>query len=132
VVCFHPFFPLAPFQTQPETVRRLRWKLLIAASLLAAVVGVGLCYAADYFLRAMWGLSGATTWAAALPLVAPLGAITYATVFVYRHTARRRTLQAAATALLALLLALAALTLGPVLLGRPAPGLLPSPPTKNI
>ena len=109
----------------------MRWKLLIAASLLAAAVGAGAFYAASYFLLAPWGGWAAPLWAAALSLLAPLGAITYAAVFVYRHTPRRRQLQAAATALLASLLTLAALTLGPVLKGRPAPELLPSPPTKN-
>jgi hypothetical protein len=105
----------------------LRWKLLIAASLLAAAAGAGAFYAARYFLPASWG----GPWAAASSLLAPLCAITYAAIFVYRHTARRRQLQAAATALLASLITLAALTLFPVLTGRPAPELPPSPPTKN-
>ena len=96
----------------------MRWKLLIAASLLAAAAGAAACYAATYFLRA-------PVWVAALVLLAPLGATTSACVFVYRHTARRRGLQAAATALLALLLTLTALTLGSFLIGRPAPQLLP-------
>jgi hypothetical protein len=109
----------------------LRLKLLIAASLLAAAAGSGAFYAAWYFLLAPWGGRAAPLWATALSLLAPLGAITYAAVFVYRHTARRRQIQAAATALLASLLTLAALTLGPVLLGRPAPELLPSPTTKD-
>ena len=109
----------------------MRWKLLIAASLLAAAVGAGAFYAAWYYLLAPWGGREAPPWAAASSLLAPLGAITYAAIFVYRHTPRRRKLQAAATALLASLLTLAALTLGPVLKGRPAPELLPSPPTRN-
>jgi len=109
----------------------LRWKLLIAASLLAAAAGAGACYAAARYLlpAAGWNAPG---WAAALPLLAPLGAITYAAIFVYRHTARRRALQAAATALLASLLTLTALTLAPVLSGRPAQELFPAPPSKNI
>ena len=57
MVCFHAFFPLAPFQRQPETEGRLRWKLLIAASLLAAAAGSGAFYAAWIFLRAPWGLA---------------------------------------------------------------------------
>lgn len=109
----------------------MRWKLLIAASLLAAVAGTGALYAAWHFLLIPWGGREAPSWAAALSLLAPLGAITYAAVFVYRHTARRRQLQAAATALLASILTLAALTLVPILTGRPAPELLPSPPTRN-
>lgn len=109
----------------------MRWKLLIAASLLAAAAGAGAFYAAWHFLLAPWGGWGAPLWASALSLLAPLGAITFAAVFVYRHTPRRRQLQAAATALLASLLTLAALALVPVLTGRPAPELLPPPPTKN-
>ena len=109
----------------------MRWKLLIAASLLAAAAGAAALYAAWYFLLAPWGGRGAPAWAAALSLLAPLGSVAYAAVFVYRHTARRRQLQAAATALLASLITLAALALVPLLTGRPAPELLPSPPTKN-
>ena len=111
----------------------MRWKLLIAASLLAAAAGAGTCYAASRFLLptpAAGGLN-APGWAAALCLLLPLGAITYACVFVYRHTARRRALQAAATALLASLLTLTALMFGTTLLGRPEPELLPAPPAKT-
>ena len=104
----------------------MRWKLLIAASLLAAAAGAGACYAAPYFLP-----EPAPGWGAALTLLAPLGATTYAAVFVYRHTARRRALQAAATAMLAALLTLSAIALGPLLRLRPAPELLPAPPSKN-
>ena len=105
----------------------MRWKLLIAASLLAAAAGAGVCYATARFLLP----STASAWVAALPLLAPLGAITDAAIFVYRHTPRRRALQAAATAILASLLTLAALTLASVLSGRPGPELFPAPPSKN-
>ncbi|HYY98455.1 MAG TPA: hypothetical protein VE642_07690, partial [Pyrinomonadaceae bacterium] len=68
-------------------------------------------------------------WAAALALAAPVACVVFASVFVYRHTARRRTLQAAATALLASLLTLTALLLGSLLAGRRSHELLqPSPP----
>lgn len=109
----------------------MRWKLLIAASLLAAAAGTGAFFAAWYFLLAPWGGLAAPLWAAALSLLAPLGAITFAAIFVYRHTARRRQLQAAATALLASLLTLAALTLVPIFTASPAPELLPAPPTRS-
>ncbi|HEX8116857.1 MAG TPA: hypothetical protein VF521_06265, partial [Pyrinomonadaceae bacterium] len=69
--------------------------------------------------------------AAALSLLLPLAAIVYAAVFVYRHTARRRQVQAAATALLASILTLAALALVPALTGSPGPELLPPTPSKN-
>jgi len=123
-------FPLSPHRRNPETRRSLRWKLLIAASLLAAAAGVGVYYAAARFLLPATRVNP-QSWVAALPLLAPLGAITYAAIFVYRHTPRRRALQAAATAILALLLTLAALTLASVLSGHPKPELFPTPPSKN-
>lgn len=110
----------------------MRWKLLIAASLLAAAAGAGSCYAAARLLTPAAGRSApGWGWALALTLLAPLGANAYAAVFVYRHTARRRVLQAAATALLASLLALTALTLGSILMGRPEPELFTPPPAKT-
>lgn len=108
----------------------MRWKLLIAASLLAAAAGAGVCYAAARFLVPL-ARANPADWVKALPLLAPLGAITYAAIFVYRHTPRRRALQAAATAILASLLTLAAFTLASVLSGRPAVESFPALPSKN-
>jgi hypothetical protein len=108
-------FPLAHFQSrrQTESRRSLRWKLLIAASLLAAAGAVA-CYVAAHYL-----LSPSSPPSAVVPLAlpAPLGAITFASVFVYRHTPRRRAPQAVATALLASLLAFAGLAAWPLLAG---------------
>ena len=123
-------FPLAHFRRRHREPRRsLRWKLLIAASLLAAAAGAGVCYAAAYFFLKPG--AAPSTWPAAAALLAPLGAITYACIFVYRHTARRRALQAAATGLLASLLTLTALTLGAALRARPGPESSPIPPAKT-
>ena len=105
----------------------MRWKLLTLASLVAALVGAGACIAAARFLDApARGLTRAGWVAAALAV--PVAAITFASVFVYRHTARRRALQAAATALLAALLTLTALLVGSFLTRRATPELLPPPP----
>ena len=84
----------------------MRWKLLIAASLLAAAAGAGAFYAAEYLLSTLW--ASAPAWADALLLVGPLGAIIFASIFVYRHTPRRRALQAALTALFGSLVTAAA------------------------
>ena len=106
----------------------MRWKLLTLASLVAALVGAGACIAAARFLDApARGLTRAG-WVAAAALVVPVAAITFASVFVYRHTARRRALQAAATALLAALLTLTALLVASLLTRRATPELLPTPP----
>ena len=80
----------------------MRWKLLIAASLLTAAAGAGAFYAAEYLLTAFW--PGAPGCADALLYVGPLGAIIFASIFVYRHTPRRRALQAALTAIFGSLL----------------------------
>ena len=110
----------------------MRWKLVIAASLLAAAAVAGALCAAWYFLLTPSGGREAPVWAAALSLLAPLGAITFAAVFVYRHTARRRTLQAAATALVSIALTLGALLALPRLfVPRPTPP-TDVAPTKNV
>lgn len=109
----------------------MRWKLLIIASLLAAVVGTGACFVAAYFLLDPARARASLGWIAAATLLVPLAATTYAGIFVYRHTARRRALQATATVLLTLLLTLTALLLGSILLDRPTPEFLPAPFTKT-
>jgi purine-cytosine permease-like protein len=60
-------------------------------------------------------------------LLIPVAAITAASFFVYRHTARRRQIQAILTALLSTILTLAILLLGSVLLSKPAPDTEPAP-----
>ena len=100
----------------------MRWKLLIVASLLAAAAGAGLCFAVAY------ALSAAPRWWPVAAFPAPLGAAAFAAVFVYRHTARRRALQAAATALLSLLLMLTALLAVSLIAGAPAYINEPAPP----
>lgn len=109
----------------------MRWKLLIAASLLAAAASAGVCFAVAHYLLAPATRLSPPVWIAGLTLVVPLGAITYASIFVYRHTARRRAIQAAATALLSILFTLTALTLGSILAGSHAPELFPVPPAKT-
>jgi hypothetical protein len=106
--------------------------MLIAASLLATAAGAGVCFAVARFLLAPAAHISPPGWAIALLLLAPLGSITYASIFVYRHTARRRAIQAAATALLAILLTLTALMLGSILSGRRAPEFFNLPRPKTI
>ena len=105
----------------------MRWKLLTFASLVAALVGAGACFAAARFLMAPARGLAQSGWMAAAAFIVPVAATAFASVFVYRHTARRRTLQAAATALLAALLTLAALLVGAVVARRPTPELVPAP-----
>ncbi len=83
----------------------MRWKLLVLASVAAAVLGVGI-----------WSLFAIISFGTAQELarhdlillmsaLIPLVMSAYAGIFVYRHTARRRKTQAVTTILLSLLLA---------------------------
>ena len=86
----------------------MRWKLLIAASLVAAVAGAGACLLVARFAPSAWPDASAPGAARAV-LLLPVAAVVAASIFVYRHTARRRSLQALLTALLASLLTLTGL-----------------------
>ena len=117
----------------PETYdwHFMRWKLLIAASLLATLIGAGAALVITHFALGVEGRAVAPLWLLMLTLALPLAAITVATIFVYRHTSRRRALQAAATALLSITLTLAALLAIPYFFAaRPFP-LLDPPPLQN-
>jgi amino acid transporter len=110
----------------------MRWKLLIITSLAAAVVGAG------GTLGLALGLTGSTKRPTALDiyvllvLLFPVAVIFFASFFVYRHTARRRKLQAFSTALLSILLTLTML-LAASMLSASAPSEQgpPAPPSRN-
>jgi uncharacterized membrane protein len=110
----------------------MRWKLLLTATLLATIVGAGstlfLVYAlmrpVESFVRPSVYSLGA--------LLIPIAAITFAAIFVYRHTSRRRRLQMMLTALLASVLTLTILLLSSVLYTKPAPAPTPAPAPRNV
>lgn len=82
----------------------MRWKLLVLASLAAAVLGVGLW---SLFTIVCFGAAsdlGRHDWILLASALIPLGLIAYAGLFVYRHTARRRKTQVVITVLLSLML----------------------------
>lgn len=95
----------------------MRLKLVIAASLLAAVVGAGSCIALVLGVFSVNALSSPGLLVAST-LLLPILTIVFASIFVYRHTARRRKLQAFLTAILATLLTLSILVLTSVLTAR--------------
>jgi hypothetical protein len=100
----------------------MRLKLVFAASALAAVVGAGSCialvfgvFSVEALSRPQPGLLVAST------ILLPIATIVFAAIFVYRHTARRRKLQALLTTLIATLLTLAFFVLASVLSARRVP-----------
>ena len=86
----------------------MRLKLVIIASLLAAVVGAGASIAIILSVFASLRPLSSPGLLVISTFVLPVAAVSYASIFVYRRTARRRKLQAALTAILALLLCLSA------------------------
>ncbi|HYX40672.1 MAG TPA: hypothetical protein VE821_03185 [Pyrinomonadaceae bacterium] len=105
----------------------MRWKLLLIASLAATVVGAGGSLGLAYWLRGVAQRFAAIDPLLLSTLLIPLIAITYAAVFVYRHTARRRKLQATMTVLLALMLTLIALSTSALILTRRSSTIRPAP-----
>ena len=108
----------------------MRLKLVIAASLLAAIVGAGSCIALVLGVFSVKALSNPGLLVAST-LLLPIVTIAFASIFVYRHTARRRKLQAILTALIAILLTLAFFISASILSARWSP-LQPPQPEPHI
>lgn len=92
-------------EAPPKVKGCMRWKLLLVTSLLAAVAGAGASLIVIYSLL---GSTPARILSLDPPtagtLLLPAGFVTFAAIFVYRHTSRRRALQAITTVLFAAVL----------------------------
>jgi len=108
----------------------MRLKLVIAASVLAAVVGAGICIALVLGVLSPRALSNPGLLVTST-LLLPIATIAFASIFVYRHTARRRKVQAFLTAILAILLTLGLFIGAAILTGRYRP-LEPRPPVDHV
>ena len=84
----------------------MRLKLVFLASFLGAAVGAGSCIALVLGVFSRQALTSPGLLVLSTFLL-PLAAIIFASIFVYRHTARRRRLQAFLTLVLATLLTVA-------------------------
>lgn len=105
--------------------------MLLIASLLATLVGAGATLGIVIGVLGTPGQFTAPDMAVLGTLIIPAAAITFASIFVYRHTARRRRLQAMATALLAIILTLTILIVSSMLFSKPAPVEAPPVPRRN-
>ena len=104
----------------------MRLKLVLAASLLAAIVGAGSCIALVLLVFSQQALLSPGLLVASTFLL-PIATTIFASIFVYRHTARRRRLQAFLTAILAVLLTIALFICASILSARRNPNQLPEP-----
>jgi hypothetical protein len=99
----------------------MRLKLVFICSILAALIGsgasIGVVLAIFSSLQPMSSPDLLVIAALLLPLITCL----VATIFVYRHTARRRKLQALLTAIMSILLSLAILIIASVVTARLKP-----------
>jgi integral membrane sensor domain MASE1 len=113
-------------ERQNEELARMRLKLVIAASVVAALVGAGSCIALVLGVFSPKALSSPGLLVTST-LLLPAATIIFASVFVYRHTARRRRLQALLTAILAILLTIAMFISASILSSRRNPLEPPQP-----
>ncbi|MDX6385361.1 MAG: hypothetical protein QOK48_2934 [Blastocatellia bacterium] len=86
----------------------MRWKLLVIASVAAALIGCALWSALVIGVFGNARTLARNDWLLLASLLLPLAIAVYSGIFVYRHTARRRKTQAAVTIVLATLLSLVA------------------------
>jgi len=98
----------------------MRLKLILIASLLASLVGSGASIAIVFGAFSSLKPLSAPGLLVLFSFLLPVGAIVWATIFVYRHTARRRKLQAVLTVLLSVILSIAAFTAAVLLTSRAA------------
>ncbi|MFN2493194.1 MAG: hypothetical protein ABR501_09965 [Pyrinomonadaceae bacterium] len=106
----------------------MRLKLVLLCAVLAAIVGAGSSIA--IIISVFSSLSPITSPGLLVlsTFLLPILTVWLATLFVYRHTARRRKLQAALTAIIGLLLTIAGFVLASIYTARreplpPQPGL---------
>jgi len=84
----------------------MRLKLVFVSSLLAAAVGSGASIGIILAVSSSWKPISKPGLLVLFSLLLPVLAIICASIFVYRHTARRRRTQAFITAVLAIILSL--------------------------
>jgi ABC-type transport system involved in multi-copper enzyme maturation permease subunit len=106
----------------------MRWKLLLICSLLATLLGTGATIGIILGFFGSPEAFGASTRFAIAILAIPVVAIVAASIFIYRHTSRRRRLQALLTALLTGVLTISILVLSSVLLSRATKSPRPTSP----
>lgn len=106
----------------------MRLKLVFISSVAAATVGAGSAIAIILWVFSSLNPITAPGSLVLATFLLPAGAILLASLFVYRHTARRRKLQAALTVLISLVLTIAFFVIGSIVTSRRSP-IVPAPGT---
>jgi fructose-specific phosphotransferase system IIC component len=96
----------------------MRLKLVVITAALAAFVGAGSSIAIVFAMFSSLNSLRTPSLLIASTFLLPIAAIVFASIFVYRHTAKRRKVQAVLTATLATLLTLTIFILALVLNAR--------------
>ena len=110
----------------------MRLKLVLMSSLIAALAGAG---AATGIILSVFSSLKPITRPGMLVVstyLLPIGAILLASIFVYRHTARRRKLQAILTATLSILLTILIFIIASIVTARRAPTQPEPPPQPDV
>ena len=110
----------------------MRLKLVLICSLIAAVVGAGATSAIILLLFSSLRPITTPGLLVTLTYLLPVVATLLASVFVYRHTARRRRLQAVLTAIISLVLTIALFVLASIITARREPVQPPPAPPANV
>jgi len=107
--------------SRPEGYNQMRLKLVLISSLIAAVAGAGA--ATGIILSVFSSLKPITRPGVVVvsTYLLPVIAILLASIFVYRHTARRRKLQAILTATLSILLTILIFIVASIVTARRVP-----------
>jgi len=107
---------------------RMRLKLVFISSVVAAALGAGSSIAIILYVSSSLKPITAPGLFVLATFLLPAGATLLATIFVYRHTARRRKLQAALTVIISIILTIAFFVIASISTSRANP-VLPQPGT---
>jgi len=110
----------------------MRLKLVLIASLIAAVAGAGSAIAIVLFLFSSLESITSPGLLALATYLLPVLSTLFASIFVYRHTARRRRLQAALTVIISFVLTLAIFVTASMVTSRSTPEQPLPQPQRNV
>ena len=109
----------------------MRLKLVLISSLIAAVIGAGSAIAIVLIVFASLKPIAAPGLLVSSTYLLPVLTTLLAAIFVYRHTARRRRLQATLTAIITLVLTISLFVLASIITARRTP-IEPPAPQRNV